>query len=192
MNQKGFSLLELIIVMAVIAVVMGLGWSGLMSFRATAEMQNAYSELVSVIKTEQNKAKNSVSSGNDGVTPYFYSLFFVDNKYYAFNCGDTRDQLSPTSNSIRCVKNPDVTFRQLPADIKIVPDSKCSGLGFAKLTGKFTSFTLPVTATNLDTVTSFNAMYDQTGMCGIKIKHDLIPTEKIIEVNLDINNLNVK
>jgi len=192
MKLKAFSLLEFVIVFGVLAVLMGLGWTGLINFRSTAEMQNAYSELVSVIKTEQNKAKNSVSSNNDGGTPHFYTLFFIGNKYYAFNCGNSVVPLSSSSSSITCTKDSTVLFRILPANIIINPDPQCAGLGFAKLTGKFTSFTLPIGYGSLDTVTSFGTTYSQSGTCNIKISHTLISTQKAIEVNLNQNNLNVK
>jgi len=187
MRLKAFSLLEMIIVLAILAILMGLGWSGLINFRSTAEMQNAYSELVSVIKSEQNKAKNSVSSTSTGTTPYYYALFFANNKYYAFNCAKP----SSSSGITRCTKDTTVTFRQLPADIKINPDSRCAGLGFEILNGKFVAFTLANTG-SLDTINSFDTVYESTGTCNIKIDHDLISTEKTIEINLDINSINVK
>lgn len=190
MNLKAFSLLEMIIVLAVLAAIMGLGWSGLINFRSTAEMQNAYSEMVSVIKTEQNKAKNSVSSGSSGTTPYFYALFFSNDKYYAFNCGDSRTPSLSTTN-IRCTKDETVNFRLLPSEIELVPDASCAGIGFTKLTGKFASFTLPITE-SLETVTSFDTIYNLSGQCNIKIRHNSISAERTIGINLDINSLDVE
>ncbi len=189
MNLKAFSMLEIIIVLAVLAIIMGLGWSGLITFRSTAEMQNAYSELVSVIKSEQNKAKNSVSSKSDGTTPYFYALFFANNKYYAFNCGDNNTPNNIAQN-VRCTKDTTVIFRLLPVDIKLTPDTGCAGLGFTRLSGRFASIALP--ANDLESIASFDTTYSYSGTCNIKITHSQLTTEKLIEINLNTSNVTAK
>lgn len=189
MKLKAFSMLEMVIVLAIIAVLMGLGWTGLINFRSTAEMQNAYSELVSVIKSQQNKAKNSVSSKSDGTTPYFYALFFANNKYYAFNCGDNNTPNNIAQN-VRCTKDSTVIFRLLPADIKLVPDTGCTGLGFTRLSGRFVSLALP--ANNLDSISTFDTTYTYSGVCNIKISHTQISTERLVEINLNTSNVTAK
>jgi len=186
MEMKAFSLLEMIIVLAVLAILMGLGWAGLINFRSTAEMQNAYSELVSVIKSEQNKAKNSVSSKSDGTTPYFYTLFFANNKYYAFNCGDNNTPNNIAQN-VRCTKDTSVIFRQLPTDIVVTPSSGCAGLGFTRLSGRFASIALP--ANNLETISTFDTTYTFSGTCNITLSHTQIQTQKTIDINLNTNNV---
>jgi prepilin-type N-terminal cleavage/methylation domain-containing protein len=189
--MKAFSLFEIIMVMAIVAILMGLGWSGLMTFRATSEMQNAYSELVSVIKTEQNKAKNSLSAGTEGVTPDHYSIFISGNQYFAYNCRKT----STVNNNVRCTKDSTFIARILPQDITINPSSNtaatpfCKGIGFTRLTGKFVSF--EAVPDNLNDVNAFDTTFKGEGICTIKLFHTMVNAEKNIELNLDINSLNL-
>lgn len=189
---KAFSMLEIVLVLAVLAILMGLGWTGLINFRSTAETQNAYSELVSVIKTIQNRANNSVSSTSTGVIPDFYVLFFSQNKYYSFNCCyNSSCSRASASTTVRCTKDTTLSYRQLPADIRITPDSNCAGIGFGKLNGKFTTFSLP-TGTNLDSINSFGSTISQNGTCNITLSHNLISSKRTIEFNLNNNSLNVQ
>lgn len=186
---NAFSMLEIVLVLAVLAILMGIGWTGLINFRSTAEMQNAYSELVSVIKTVQNRANNSVSS-TSGLIPDFYVLVFSQNRYYSFNCcyNDRCIRTSPT-NSLICTKDETINYRVLPADIVITPDSQCRGMGFGRLTGKFISLAVPSIDSN---TTRFSSNIQETGICKVEISHTQIASKRDIEFNLNINSLNVK
>jgi len=58
--RKGFTLLEILIVMAIIGVLIGVGTSGLMRLRDTMSAEQGVNQLSSYLKSEKNRAKNNV------------------------------------------------------------------------------------------------------------------------------------
>lgn len=185
MNKKAFSLFELIIAMGVISVIMGLGWVGLLSFRSATEVQNAYSEVLSLIKTQQNKAKNSVSSGADGQTPDFYTLFLSGDRFYLYNC---RTLVAP---NVRCTKDTATTIRILPTDIQIA--GTCSNIGFARLSGDLVLLQSPSNISSLLNVNTFDTTFSQSsGTCNINITTRSSNSNRTIEINFGNNTVNAR
>lgn len=182
---KAFSLLELIIVMAVISVIMGISWSGIQTFRATSEMQNAYSDFVSNLKSLQNKSKNAVSSNLNGDIPDYYFIVSSNNKYSIFNCVRT----SVLTSAVTCNKDSSQNIRGLTDNILISLSGNCSGLGFSKLNSKLV--TLPLVQINLDSQSNFSSNIIESGKCSFTFGHRSIDTKKVIEFDLDTNTSNV-
>jgi prepilin-type N-terminal cleavage/methylation domain-containing protein len=61
-SMKGFTLLELMVVMGIAAALLALGTVGLISFRNTVQLDQVRSDFISQLRTAQNLAKNSVAS----------------------------------------------------------------------------------------------------------------------------------
>jgi len=62
MKKNAFTFLELLIVMSIIALLFGSGVAGLLRLRASMEAEQATNQLLSILKAEQNKAKNNVNN----------------------------------------------------------------------------------------------------------------------------------
>lgn len=60
MPKNGYSLLELLVVMAIVAILFGVGTAGLMRLQETMRAEQGVSQLSSILKSEKNKAKNNV------------------------------------------------------------------------------------------------------------------------------------
>ena len=58
--KKGFSLLELLVVMAIIAMLIGVGTGGLLRLQGTMNAEQGTSQLSAILKSEKNKAKNNI------------------------------------------------------------------------------------------------------------------------------------
>ena len=60
MMKAGFSYLELLVVMAIIAILFGIGTAGLLRLQDTMRAEQGVNQLASFLKSEKNKAKNNV------------------------------------------------------------------------------------------------------------------------------------
>ncbi len=184
-KKKGFSLLEIIIALAVIAVIAGLGYSGLINFRATSEMQNVYSEYVSNLRILQNKAKNSINtSANNNAAPDIYAIIMGNNNYSFFNC----IKASTFSNNVQCNQDDTLVKKDIPGSLRITPDANCIGIGFAKLTGRIVS--LNVSPGGIP-AGSLNTNYTATGNCKVTISSTTIVSTKVIKINFDSGSIDL-
>jgi len=177
-NKKAFSLLELIVAMGVIAVIMGLGITGLVSLRTTVELQGAYSEFVENLKSLQNQGKNSTSGslGSNSV-PFMYGIFFTSTGYAFGNCD------KPTSNQGSCFIDSSLAkVNTLNKNVLITSTdpSNCSGIAFVRLPG---------TNINVDPIIAINSngsynINNPILKCVYTIKHSQNNTIKTITINL--------
>lgn len=60
MIKDGFSYIELLVVMAIIAILFGIGSAGLLRLQDTMRAEQGVNQLASFLKSEKNKAKNNV------------------------------------------------------------------------------------------------------------------------------------
>jgi len=60
MIKGGFSYIELLVVMAIIAILFGIGSAGLLRLQDTMRAEQGVNQLASFLKSEKNKAKNNV------------------------------------------------------------------------------------------------------------------------------------
>jgi len=134
--MRGFTLLEAVIVMAIIAIISGLGIYGIVRYRSTVELNSVYSELVTSIKKQRNKAINSVvynPSNQVGITfnaPDFYSLRFNlgTGTYDLYICNSVG-----SSKLITCIEDGSTETPILPKGTRITA-SGCESIGFALIT----------------------------------------------------------
>ena len=60
MAKNGFSLIEMLVVMAIVGMLFGVGTAGLMRLQDTMRAEQGVNQLSSILKSEKNKAKNNV------------------------------------------------------------------------------------------------------------------------------------
>lgn len=72
-GKRGFTLVEMTVVMAIVAILSLIGVSALLSARNNATVDNATQEIVSAIREAQNKAV-SVESAPDGTVPVAWGI----------------------------------------------------------------------------------------------------------------------
>jgi prepilin-type N-terminal cleavage/methylation domain-containing protein len=145
-NEKGFSLIELIVVMAIIALLIGLGTESLIRFRSTVEVQEAGRQLVSQLNLLKNSAKNDVRPPELTQVSDIkgYQLLIDDNELDLNVC------TSPTVNTAvqrwaECSPNEQLSQRllELSINVNFTEDSvsdiqnadQCDSVFFESLTG---------------------------------------------------------
>lgn len=127
--MKAFTLIELMIVMAVIAGLSVLGIAAIIQFRQGVQINNAVFEFNSILQTISNKAKNAASiSGQPGVAPDYYVLELLDSSLQVKSC-----QRTAIANSVICSNHEEI-FE--PADIDWYTGiaTPCRSIGFEKRT----------------------------------------------------------
>jgi prepilin-type N-terminal cleavage/methylation domain-containing protein len=168
--KQAFTLLELLVVMAIMATMAGLGIQGLIIFRQTVQFQQTESDIITSLNTVRNMARNGVASqelkltggGLSNAVVDAYALHFVDGNYSIYRCRITRafsgDQASCTNLEKANLKGESLT------EVNVVPvdAEKCSTLLFIRLSGDVQS--LPG---------SLVGGPDDTGECVFTISHSL-------------------
>lgn len=187
-KKKAFSLLELVMVLAIIAIIMGLGYQGLIDFRATSEMQNAYADFVGNLKILQTDAKNVVNTSSTTGTPAdIYAIFISSSSYKFFDC-----YKASFGNSLNCSVDKSLSTLAQNPNIVFTPGSGCSGIGFSKLTTDIVSLN---TSADIQNSTSFTAGSNnpQPSSCKITITHKLLQSsQKTITINIDKNSFDLQ
>lgn len=179
---KAFTLIELLVVMGIITMLFGLGAYGLTRFQANTRVQSSFNDVLSLLKTVQNNARNSVSFTNSsGFTPSicsstgscvpdYYGIKFSGNQYTVYGC-------LKSGNNINCPAQNDLGYKQLNlTGINITfTGQQCDYIVFQRLTADIIDVTgSPTWAPSANTV------------CNIRISN----TEgdsRTIEVNLNTN-----
>lgn len=176
MNKKAFTLLEIMVVLGVIAFLFGLGTIALIRFRNYTQLTTSYNELVSSLKSLQNKAKNSVassaiSSDIPNAVPDLYTLRVENNSYDFFDCMILSDRLNCSTLS----QQESVI---MPSGVQLQIEG-CIGIAFERLTG------------NIDLVQTNGALFtaDPTGSCTIRLTQTSLGDLRSIVVNADNDTL---
>jgi prepilin-type N-terminal cleavage/methylation domain-containing protein len=82
MKQKGFVLIELIVVMGMLAVLTGMITVTTLGSQRRAGLTSTIDTLVADLRSQQTKAMTGVTSG--GVIPAGYGVFFQSDRYSLF------------------------------------------------------------------------------------------------------------
>ncbi len=168
--MKAFTLIELMVVFGIIALTLGLSIFGLTRFRASVELNTAYTNVISLINNTRNKATNAFG-GSSGGSLQIRDLFGVDFQ-------------SQQVNSIVCTANTDATVYscQNTADSPISLNNMTINVvgcdtrfGFKRLTQDLISLT------NVNTVVA-------SGICSVEIRHSFTNEVKTITINLVENS----
>ncbi|MFS8130892.1 MAG: Tfp pilus assembly protein FimT/FimU [Candidatus Dojkabacteria bacterium] len=169
--KKAFTLLEAIIAMGIMAVLLGFSTYALVQVKATIELQNSYSDIISALQTTQNRARNSVTKpGSSTTVPDYITVAFQPTTYNFQTCVKNGSRVTCT----------DDTASAKPSEIlnvQIQPSNGCNTIGFARLTS------------DLVTVDS-NGALNSTGSCTITIVHSSTGNSRVISIDLSSNNIN--
>jgi type II secretory pathway pseudopilin PulG len=172
-DLKAITILESIIVMGIIAILLGISTYGLVQFRSTIELQNAYADVISALQTLQNRARNAVSVTNGTTTTIvdYTSMEFLSTSYDFQACtkAGTRATCRDEESTITPTEISNITFSIA---------SECAVIGFARLTGDIVT---------IDT----NGVITTEGNCTIRLIHNQTSTAKELYIDLTSNNIKV-
>lgn len=177
---KGYTLVELLVVMSIIAVLSSLGIAGMTTFRNAIEVQNASFELASLLQTYENKSRNSVPStaktGSNVLDKRVdgYAIFFTGSNYdirYCMKVGTSWDCTGVEVRNAKLSEYSEVTVTPIAADA-----SRCRGILFERLTAKISRLT-----------NSRSPAYS-TGTCTIELVHGTTGTTVEMIFDLDEND----
>jgi prepilin-type N-terminal cleavage/methylation domain-containing protein len=157
-SDKGFTLVELMIITAISAVLFGIVTVNLVRFQNNASRQSNIDVLVSDLKSQQLKAMLGSTEGraaNDN-----YGIYFMADRYILFH-GNTYNPNDPTNFTVN-----------LPADVRIqsttLPNNSAV---FSKLSGELLSYspsantiTVHAVSNNENSVISLNRYGVITGV----------------------------
>lgn len=184
MKLKSFTLLELLVVMGIIAVLGGLGVTGLTRFQANTQVQTAFNDVFSILKTLQNSAENSIAFTNaSAVTPKYcsslgpcvpdyYGIKFTTNTYTVYGC-------LISGNNIICSNQNMIQLGglNLSSVVYSFSGSQCDYILFQRLTGDIIDVsgdpTWSITANSICTLRISNSFGDS----------------RVIEINLTSNSI---
>src|SRR3972149_11416470 len=76
MKKTAFTLVELLVVMAIIGAMLAMGIYAMVQFRRTIQLQQATSQILGIIKETQNLAKNNTLAKDVTADPNFNNLSF--------------------------------------------------------------------------------------------------------------------
>jgi len=112
MNTKGFTLIEISVVMAITVILLTLTTISLISFQQNAFVDTTVEQLISDMKYQQMSAMNGAADGES--TAQKFGIHFETNSYTLFH-GDSLNVSEPTNFTISlesAMSFADVTFPQ--------------------------------------------------------------------------------
>lgn len=145
-GYRGFTILEVLVVIGVLAVLASLSTWGVFVFQRASQLEGAASELISNLRTIENSARNSVpvritpnppSILSDRVDGYL--MTFANGNYGLSLCyiqGANYNCSLMISSQMKSVAYRDVTVSLLPADA-----SRCNRILYERKTGQI--YTMP-------------------------------------------------
>ncbi len=168
--KKGFTLLEVLIAMGIMAVLLGTSTYALIQVKATIELQNSFSDIISAFQTTQNRARNSVTKPGATVTvPDYVTVSFLPTTYKFQTCvkGTSRITCTDDTASTKATEILNVTLQ---------PSNGCTTIGFARLTSDIVSV-------------DSNGITNSIGVCTITIVHNTTGNSRVISIDLSSNNI---
>lgn len=113
MNRRGFTIIELLVVLAIISLIAGLTLSSLTTFRSRRAVKNAAAEIVSALTLARSRTLNGLNDTVHGV--YFATSSLVIFSGGIFNPNDPSNQainLIPAGLAISLTNGQSVIFNR--------------------------------------------------------------------------------
>jgi type II secretory pathway pseudopilin PulG len=127
-KQKGFTLVELMVIFGVSMILFGLVAFNMIRFQNTSSQQTSIDTLISDLKSQQFMAMTGATEGRS--TSDNYGIYFMQDEYVLFH-GGTYNPADPTNFTI-----------ELPSDIEIQSTTLPSNnVIFTKISGEISGFT---------------------------------------------------
>lgn len=182
-KKSAFSLLELIVVMAIAAILMSLGLTSLISLRNTTLIKQSVTEFTENINGVRNSARNTVISGRPvGVSPAaeeetinavnnldYFAIKFENNNYQQGTCSSTSTQLICTFSAVNMLK-------PNPANVIVNPEAEgCGAIIFSLSTGnfRFANLAQEVATFNNTKKCNYSFRNGETGGTTIRVEGDV-------------------
>lgn len=150
--KKGFTMLEILVVLAIVGMLFGLGTAGLLRLKDTMNAEQGLNDITSFLKSEKNKANINVISESLKANAIYSNLrnyifgtkltFILDNSslvMYKTTCWRSPTASWDFSNNIQCI-NPSGSIKSIGGIMfnttGIDPTLTCSEVIFENLTEK--------------------------------------------------------
>lgn len=126
---RAFTLIEVMVVLAIIAALSGLGITALIQFRNGVELNNGIFQLNSILQTAENNARNATSTGGTaGSTPDYYVLEFGATSIQTKSCN------KQGTSGTTCTNN-EVINEPAGVDWYTTTTTPCVGIAYEKRSG---------------------------------------------------------
>lgn len=109
MKYKGFTIIELTVVIAALSILFGLVSVNLLTVRGKADLNTTYNTVVSDLRTQQLKAMVGESEESDEG----YGVYFLQNSYVLFQ-GGNYDSNDPANFEVDLPENLEFAENTLP------------------------------------------------------------------------------
>lgn len=184
-HYTAFTLLELIIVMAIVGIMSALGIQGLVLFRQTTQFKQAEADVITVFNNVRNKARNSVASGSlvsdstllpDAVVDG-YAIYFENDTYSLYRCDQFVNQWGVLMGDCEGgLEEDDIKPRSLQ-EVNVFPlhSATCVGLFFERLSGEIYAMER-----------TYRDSLENSGKCVYRIQHkgnEALQKDIVIDTN---------
>jgi type II secretory pathway pseudopilin PulG len=128
-KQKGFTLVELMVIFGVGMILFGLVGFNMVRFQNTSSQQTSIDMLISDIKSQQFMAMSGATEGR--ATSDNYGIYFLQDEYVLFH-GNVYNPTEPTNFTV-----------ELPSDVEIQSTTLPSNnVIFTKISGELSGFSV--------------------------------------------------
>jgi type II secretory pathway pseudopilin PulG len=169
--MKGFTLIELMLIMGVIAFAMALSIVGLTRFRANIELNTIHTNIISMINDMKNKSTNASSESSNGVLTIvdMFGIMTGSGDVYPMQCDGNSD-----FTIYSCITPSDIS-RIILGSVRLSGGTCPTRIGFKRLTS------------DLVTISSTGGV-SNTGTCTVLLQHSFTNETKTITIDLVRNS----
>lgn len=126
-HQKGFTIIEVMIVMLISAMLFGVIGYNMVKVQSTTSIQSSVDTLVSDLRSQQSKAMFGSTEGR--VSADSYGIYFLPDQYVLFH-GNSYNSSEPTNFSVELPSNIEIASTTFPSNIIV----------FSALSGEISGF----------------------------------------------------
>ncbi|MBI4097710.1 MAG: type II secretion system protein [Candidatus Levybacteria bacterium] len=126
-HQKGFTLIEVILVMSITAMLFGVIGYNMVRVQSTTSIQSSVDGLVSDLRFQQSKAMIGATEGRSSADSY--GIYFLSDQYVLFH-GNSYNSSEPTNFSVELPSNIEIANTTFPSNIIV----------FSALSGEISGF----------------------------------------------------